>query len=257
MPRTSSHGVWDGRAFPTGSTGRSSFARPNSGWADSISDEYEKALLARIGDAYASEHGSFYYRHAEDQKDQLLIKAKDSDGVPFTVIHDFLLRDERSPYGQGYDFIYGDALARLHARSDPRQDDHVRLWAGASNGQTLPDVRRHHRQRRREFDGDWITLAYLGPNRQGVSRIEWFGDGTVKWYISKDLTRTLADINDFTDLSANGKVSAVPGDESGIGFSVPLPEPELVRAYLWMRLVRIPPMLQLRDRPEHSATLPG
>jgi hypothetical protein len=68
-----------------------------------VSQEYEAALLAKIGDAYLGDTEVCYIRHPDKIVDVLRIKCRDSNGCPFTVIHDFNLRDERSPYGQAYE----------------------------------------------------------------------------------------------------------------------------------------------------------
>lgn len=68
-----------------------------------ISSEYEAALLAKIGDQYLGEVEVCYIRHPHKLVDVLRIKCRDKDGCPFVVIHDFNLRDERSPYGQAYE----------------------------------------------------------------------------------------------------------------------------------------------------------
>ena len=67
-----------------------------------ISDEYELALLAQIGDAYLSLTEIVYVRIPEERVDVLRICSFDANGNPLTIIHDFNLRDDRSPYGQGY-----------------------------------------------------------------------------------------------------------------------------------------------------------
>lgn len=76
-----------------------------------ISDEYESTLLSRIGDQYLDQVEVSYIRHPLKRVHVLRIKCLDSNGFPFTVVHDFNLRDDRSPYGQGYLELFGGPLA--------------------------------------------------------------------------------------------------------------------------------------------------
>jgi hypothetical protein len=76
-----------------------------------ISDEYESTLLSRIGDQYLDQVELSYIRHPLKRVHVLRIKCLDSNGFPFTVIHDFNLRDDRSPYGQGYLELFGGPVA--------------------------------------------------------------------------------------------------------------------------------------------------
>ena len=76
-----------------------------------ISDEYESTLLSRIGDQYLDQVEVSFIRHPLKRVHVLRIKCLDSNGFPFTVIHDFNLRDDRSPYGQGYLELLGGPVS--------------------------------------------------------------------------------------------------------------------------------------------------
>jgi hypothetical protein len=76
-----------------------------------VSEEYESALLSKIGDQYLDQVEVSYIRHPLKRIHVLRIKCLDSNGFPFTVIHDFNLRDDRSPYGQGYLELLGGPVA--------------------------------------------------------------------------------------------------------------------------------------------------
>jgi len=75
-----------------------------------ISGEYEAALLAQIGDAYLSQTEVCYIRKPLEMIEVLRIKCFDVNGNPFTIIHDFNLRDEKSPYGQAYQENFAGSL---------------------------------------------------------------------------------------------------------------------------------------------------
>ena len=141
-----------------------------------ISDEYEAALLSKIGDAYLSEVQLVPYRDVELQVELLCIKARDNDGNPFIVIHDFNARDERSPYGQGLELIYGNQLAQDFYLANLRdKNGRARLWAGGNDGrfyQLFDGVTDNGN----EFEAELISLLYIGPQRTAVKYIEWYGD---------------------------------------------------------------------------------
>ncbi len=77
-----------------------------------VSDEYEAALLSQIGDEYLSQTEVIYIRKPAERVDVLRIHARDVNGNPLTIIHDFNLRDGQSPYGQAYLEAYKGELAQ-------------------------------------------------------------------------------------------------------------------------------------------------
>lgn len=80
-----------------------------------VSDEYEAALLSQIGSQYLSQTEVLYIRKPAERVEVLRIHARDVNGNPLTIIHDFNLRDERSPYGQAYLEAYQGALSTVYA----------------------------------------------------------------------------------------------------------------------------------------------
>ena len=199
-----------------------------------ISDEYEAALLSKIGDAYLSEVQLIPYREAELQLEWLVIKGRDVDGKPLIVIHDFNTRDDRSPWGQAVEAQYGNVLANDFYVANVRDNQSCsRLWAGGANGH-LYQLIHGLTDNGEEFTADLIGLPYVGPQRTVVKIIEWYGDSTVQWYVSSTLDKT-DDISKFDNLT-DYDPEEVPGDEDNPHYRVQLPAPEMIHAYLWIRL---------------------
>lgn len=200
-----------------------------------ISDEYETALLSQIGDTYLSQTQVIPFRDSERQLEILIIKARDASGNPFLVIHDFNARDERSPYGQAMDAIYGDQLASEFYLANARDvDSHAQLFAGAANGH-IYKLFDGVSDNGAEFTADLIGLPYVGPYRTAVEIVEWYGDENVEWYISSALDKTENDLAQFTRLD-DDPAEKVPGDEENPHYRVQIPAPEFIHAYLWIRL---------------------
>jgi hypothetical protein len=226
---------WKG--LPYWITGHKQLATMTADGPIAISDEYEASLLARIGDAYLSSTQIVAYRDVEKQLEILVIKGRDSSGNPFLVFHDFNARDDRSAYGQATDATFGGPLASdfyLAALRD--NNSRARIWAGASDGH-LYQLFDGLTDAGSEFTADMIVLAYIGPDRTVVPIIEWYGDKNVEWYISGVLDKTINDLDKFTAIrTLDEDADTVPGDESNPHYRVELDDPELVHAYLWIRL---------------------
>jgi hypothetical protein len=206
----------------------------------SISDEYEAALLSKIGDAYLSGTEIVYYREATRRIDQLRIKCLDASGNPFTVIHDFAMRDDRSPYGQGYEEAFLGILAQDYTVFSIRDVNGIqRIWAGASDG-TMQQLYTGLNDDGNEFTADQIKLVYLGPYRDVVKQLEWYGDPGVQWFIATELNLAFPS-DPFTadkfDKLSDDTPRAVPGDEDAYHYHVDVERPEMIHAYVWMRLV--------------------
>jgi hypothetical protein len=143
------------------------------------SEEYQQALLAKIGDAFLS---STEMKHVQDVSkgiDHILIKCLNSDGIPFEVIHDFRLRDGRSPDGQGYESAYSAPLATNFALAKVRDSGGAeRLWAGASTGQ-IYQLHSGSNDAGTEFSADSLLLLNAGPDRPGIPELRWYGDQKV------------------------------------------------------------------------------
>ena len=168
-----------------------------------VSDEYEAALLGRIGDAYL---GNVELRHVIDVPkgiDRLVIYCQDASGVPFHVYHDFQLEDSRSPFGQGYERIYAGPLVNAHTLAEVRDANGAcRIWAGGNDGR-IYQLFTGHNDAGVEFSADAILLENAGANRPVVENFEWQGDGNLQVSILRKLNKATAD---FLSLVTKAKV---------------------------------------------------
>lgn len=197
-----------------------------------VSTEYEAALLGQIGRTYLKDTEIVSYSLPSRHIDILYISARDSEGIPFAVIHDFNMVDSVSPYGEGYQFQFSGALAAAHTVAivyDETGD--AQLWAGSATGR-LYRLLSGGTDNGTEILGETIGLKYVGPNREIVKELQWFGDRKVRWYIAKELTKT-AILTDFKDL---GAAKPVPEHERDNMWYVELDIGEMTHCYLWMRL---------------------
>jgi hypothetical protein len=216
----------------------------------SISTEYEAALLARIGDdsfnpdgtpnvQYLAKTEVRYFRDPSRLVEVLRIKCLDKTGTPFVVIHDFNLRDDSSPYGQGYEEIYGGALSVAFTQQHIRDAiGHARMWAGGNDG-NLYQFYSGGDDHGTNFTADAVQLRYIGGERTATKTIEWYGDGTIQWYIfepmlSVDPTTTASWIKVST------KVIEVPADAGSAHWMADVDRPEMTHCYLWAQLVSHP-----------------
>lgn len=160
-----------------------------------VSDEYEAALLSKIGSAYLSAVEMVYLLDPEKQIDQIVIKARDVNGNPFEIIHDFKLRDDRSPLGQGYERIHTGALASNYTIAQIEDDDFFRrAWAGGADGQ-LYRLQDGYSDDGEEFECDLIALKNAGPALPEVPQFEVHGDSAVRMsYLGKLNNHGLGDM---------------------------------------------------------------
>lgn len=115
-----------------------------------VSEEYEAALLGQIGDQYIATAELAYLKDPELLIDCIYVLSFDDDGDVVFVVHDFRLRDERSPNGQAYEYLYGGQMKSgltvapfspstfVGAGFTPRQNMldtnfRQRLWVGSLN----------------------------------------------------------------------------------------------------------------------------
>jgi hypothetical protein len=198
-----------------------------------ISNEYEAALLSKIADPYLSFTEVLYFRAPEKQLDLLRIKGLDLFRRPFTIIHDFNLRDERSPYGQGYEEVFAGELAQDFTHEIVRDGNgHQRVWAGDTLDQ-LYQLYDGDNDNSNEFTADALALVYIGPNRTAVQFVDYYGDENVEWFVADQLNAQPNPLL-MEDLSEN--VQLVPGQDSDSHYQISLNRPELIHAYLWFRL---------------------
>jgi hypothetical protein len=224
---------WKG--LPYWVTGEKQLATMTAEGPAVVSDEYEAALLSRIGDAYLGETETVYYRHAKKQIDQLRIKGRDASGAPFTVIHDFTLRDDRSPYGQAYEAVYAGPLAANYTQALIRDGmNRLQVCAGAGDG-CIYQLYTGDNDAGSEFTADYAQLLYAGPLRSAIKRNEWWGDANLEWYLA-DALDTPAQVDQMKMLS-DTVARPVPGEEHNSHYVVDLDSPQITHAYLWIRLV--------------------
>lgn len=221
-------------------TGKKELATMGSNGPVDMSDEYERALLARIGDAYIGFTQIAYQRDPERNIDRLIIRCLDKDEIPFIVYHDFAVRDyasilgTRSPNGQGYDAAYSGPLSISYNIGVITDENQVKkVWAAAQNG-NLYELDAGPTDGPNDFTADMIVLMNAGPNRPGLDGIEWYGDGGVQWSIGKKLS---IGIDDFTPL---GDAESVPGSTDTRGtdsqYRVPIGDVELKHIFIRAQL---------------------
>jgi hypothetical protein len=204
-------GIWDwADTFPMGVAGQRAFTQSDHGphWVNykkklatigsngpvEISGEYERALLSRIGDAYMNDVTLMHLHNVDKYQDQIVIKARDKNGLPFEVIHDFNLSGQatyslgetasgkrtyeagESTSGQGYVREYAGALAADYVMADCK-DVHgfKRAFYGGSDG-NLYLGQEGWNDNGSEYTADLIGLSNVGPNRPSIFDVSLWGD---------------------------------------------------------------------------------
>lgn len=164
-----------------------------------ISNEYERVLLGQIGDQYVSGTELAYLRDPEKQIDCVYVKSKDANGNPVLVIHDYLLRDDRSSTGQGYDAVYSGMTPVTLAGTGftPRQNvrdtnGREKLWAGAADGHVY-QLEDGDSDNSATYIGDYISLINAGNKNSLIAELEWQGDSNVQISFSPQTNMGLAD----------------------------------------------------------------
>lgn len=206
-----------------------------SGGPIPISDEYEAALLAQIGDAYLPQTEVVYIRIPSKRVDVLRIKALDSNGNPFTIIHDFNIRDERSPYGQAYQENFMGPLQSNFTQAAVRDGNSIaQIVAGGSDG-NLYLLYSGGADQGLAFFGQALGLVYIGPQRTAVKFIEWYGDSTLQIFVSKSLAIPFDPIQ-MNALCADAP-DPVQGEEGNNHWIVDMKgQPEMIHAYVLLKL---------------------
>jgi hypothetical protein len=199
-----------------------------------ISAEYEAALLANIGDNYLSQTEISYIRKPLEMVEVLRIKCFDSNGTPFTVIHDFNLRDDRSPYGQAYEEIFVGPLASSFTQATIRdQNNKPQVLAGGADGK-LYKLYSGSNDFGSEFTAQALRLIYVGPQRTAVKFLEWYGDRNAQWFMTKKLNSAF-NVLQMDNLCQESPLE-VQGQEGDSHWSVEIPKPEMVHVYLLLQL---------------------
>jgi hypothetical protein len=219
-------------------TGDKQLATFKEGVPTVISSEYERALLSQVGGAFLAQTECSYFRDPSSGADVLVIKARDANGNPLQVLHDFSLADERSEGGQGYESIYVGQLASDYTLVSVRDANREgRLWAGAANGQFY-QLFDGANDGGAEFTADYIALLNCGQERLSIPWLDWVGDQKVQVAVGKTLRTSLATGSPFNPevLVAAEAAEAVSGEENNFQYRAKLKNPECNHVYLRFQL---------------------
>jgi hypothetical protein len=163
------------------------------------SAEYEDTLLAQIADAQVPNIEIQYFKDPAINVDYLKILGKDGSGNPVCIIHDFNLRDETSPDGQGYDEVFtgmspSTLIGSGYTPRTPMRDTNKkeRLWCGSSQGR-LFQLEDGTSDNGATYTGDAIYGPLnLGSREPLVNEMQWIGDAQVVFTFTTELDDTLA-----------------------------------------------------------------
>lgn len=203
-----------------------------------VSEEYEAAELAQIGDAFLSTVELRYFRDKTRGKDEIRIEGQKADGTPYTIIHDFKLMEAQSPAGQGYSAQLAGPLGTVFTSAVVRDaNDRLQIFAGASTGRLYQQYTGAD-DAGAQFTADGIGLINCGPQRPSVPFFDWYGDANLDISIGKTLKTDLgADQYIFEELTPLANPGAVVmGYEDDFRFRATLPSPELHHTYLRFQL---------------------
>lgn len=206
-----------------------------------ISEEYEKGLLRNIGDQYIGATELAYIRDVNNELDHVKIKARDANGNPFVIIHDFKLRSPhqaftvaRAAYGQAYDAYYSDTLgANDWSLLQARDANGVQRNFALSSDSKVYQLDTGSDDNGATFTADYISLFNFGLNRLALKYVEWNGDGNVVVSIAQLLNALLQDI---LPLDTPGNAQKVQGGENDFQFRSYLKSTEVKNAFVRFQL---------------------
>ncbi len=224
-------------------TGDKQLATFSQGVPVICSDEYELAELSQIGNAYLGAVELNYYRNAAQNKDEIRIEGQLTNGTPYTVIHDFKLREvyvaPGSIYGQGYSSQFLGPLATAFTIAKIRDGNGMlQAYAGASNGQ-IYQLYSGSDDVGNQYTADLILLINGGPNRPNVPFVDYYGDQNIKITLGRNLSSSIAAGAQwgFSPPNSDANVSqAVPGAEQDFLYRIALVPPEVQRLYVRFQL---------------------
>jgi len=181
-----------------------------------MGNEYTRTLLARIGNAYLGSTEMTYHCDPAKGIEHIKVLCWDSSGTPFIIIHDFKLKDEKSPYGQAYEYVYAGLTPKTFVGSGyspqtPIRDANgvLRNWTGDNAG-FFAQLDDGYTDGGATYSADFISgFAAMGDDAPQVAELELLGDDdvTVSYSFSAD-----DELADFID------VSGEPIDESDSRF---------------------------------------
>lgn len=224
-------------------TGDKQIATLSQGVPVVVSDEYELAELSQIGDAFLGTVETNYYRNAGQNKDELRVEGQKADGTPYTIIHDFKLREVYSApgslYGQGYSSQFVGPLATVFTIAKIRDGNgKLQSYAGASNGQIYQlysgadDVGN-------QYAADLILLVNGGRQRVSVPWIDWYGDSKINVSSGQTLSSSLAAGAQFAFeqlTPPDNPAMAVQGSEDDFLYRAEFTIPEVQHKYMRFQL---------------------
>lgn len=150
-----------------------------------VCEEYQASELSRIANQYIPQTEVAYLRDPDSMIDQIVIRGLDTNGNPVVVIHDFFLKDERSPFGCGYRYTYSGATLFSFAGAGytPRQNVYdtngkMRLWAGCKEG-FIAQLEDGSSDNGENYTADMVKIIGSGPNRPVLVGLEIQGDQNV------------------------------------------------------------------------------
>lgn len=208
-----------------------------------ISDEYELAELAQIGDSFISTVELVYYRNVAQNKDEVRIEGQLQNGTPYTVIHDFKLREvfttPGSIYGQGYSSQFQGPLGTVFTSATVRDGNgKLQIFAGATNGQ-LYQLYTGADDVGNQYNADLILLVNGGTDRPQVPFIDWYGDGNIDVAIGTTLSTSLNPNAEFafTEVTPpSDPAEAVQGFENNFLYRAKI-NAEIQKAYARFQLM--------------------
>jgi hypothetical protein len=224
-------------------TGDKQLATFSQGVPVIVSEEYELAELAQIADSHLSTVELIYYRSALQNKDELRIEVQQGSDTPYTIIHDFKLREIYSApgslYGQGYSSQFQGPLQAPFTSALVRDGNgKLQIFSGATTGQ-LYQLYTGADDVGNQYTADLIMLASGGPNRPSVPFVDYYGDQNVQITVGRNLSSSIAPGAQwgFDPPNSDANVSqAVPGAEQDFLYRFALTPSEVQRLYLRFQL---------------------
>ncbi len=224
-------------------TGDKQLATLSQGVPVIVSEEYELAELSQIGDAFLSTVEVNYYRNGGQNKDELRIEGQKADGTPYTIIHDFKLREVYSApgslYGQGYSSQFTGPLTNVFTIAKVRDGNgKLQSYAGASNGRIYQlysgadDVGN-------QYSADLILLVNGGTQRTSVPFIDWYGDSQINVSSGQTLSSSLVAGSEFAFeqlTPSDNPAQVVPGSENDFLYRAFFTVPEVQHKYVRFQL---------------------
>jgi hypothetical protein len=228
------------RAFiktPYGSywvTGAKQIATIVAGQPAPVSKEFDAGLMSLIGDAYLSTTEIAFYRNVAKGKDELIVKARKTNGDPFNVVFDFQLKDDRAELGQAYERTYVGQLASDHIINTVRDSSDVpTVYASGANGQ-IYEINSGSTDNGTEYSADGILVLNTGTDGVVVPAVEWIGDQNVVVSVGQNLKTTDDATSEFNFETLVAEV--YPDGEDDYHFRANLTRPQQKWLYLRFQL---------------------